>query len=62
MTIPQIKEKIGKNYDNIGLLKAYLNIKWFKEEKIDEAVGNFCKKFFSVHAIKVKCKVKAVES
>lgn len=61
--IPQIEEKIGKNYDNIWpLKKTYLNIKWFKE-KINEAFGDFCYSFsFSVHAIKVKCKAKAVKS
>ena len=48
--IPQIEEKnIGKNYDMIGPLKeTSLNIRWFKEEKIDEAIENVCEKVFSL--------------
>lgn len=48
--IPWIEEKnIGKNYDMIGPLKeTYLNFRWFKEEKIDEAIEIVCEKVFSL--------------
>lgn len=48
--IPWIEEKnIGKNYDMICPLKeTYLNFRWFKEEKIDEAIEIVCEKVFSL--------------
>lgn len=59
MILQTEEEKTGKNYDIIHPLKeTCLNIKWFKEENIDEGTDFFVKKFLLVHGKKVK----AVES